>query len=144
MPDPIESRPWMPKPFTVAVLDSDEHLADELCNSLQEAGFDAYAFYDMPSMMQAHERDKFDAYVLDYLADWQPESTALETLIEAIRVGDHSDAPILILGNQIEPERVERLANILMHYPVRYLVRPLKTTYLVKRLREAIAKRAGL
>lgn len=144
MPDPIESRPWMPKPFTVAVLDSDEQLADELCGALQEAGLDAYAFYDMPSMLQAHKRDKFDAYVLDYLADWQPESTALETLIEAIRVGDHSDAPILILGNQIEPERVERLANILMRYPVRYLVRPLKTTYLVKRLREAIARRAGL
>ena len=144
MPAPMDPRPWMPKPFSVAVLDSDEHLADALCTALQETGLDAYAFYDMPSMMQAHERDQFDAYVLDYLADWKPESTALETLIESIRVNDRSDAPILILGNHTEPERVERLAHILMHYKVRYLVRPLKTTYLVKRLREAIAKRAGL
>lgn len=144
MEDHQQARPWMPKPFTIAVLDSDEHLADELCSALQEAGFDARAYYDMQSMMQAHERDKFDAYVLDYLADWKPESNALETLVDAIRVKDRSDAPILILGNHGEPERVERLANILMHYKVRYLMRPLKTTYLVKRLREAIAKRAGL
>lgn len=134
----------MPKPFMIAVLDSDEHLADALCSALRDNGFDAYAFYDMPSMIQAHERDRFDAYVLDYLADWQPESRALETLVDAIRVGDDSDAPIFILGNQIEPERIERLANILMHYKVRYLVRPLKTDYLVKRISEAVFSRAGL
>lgn len=144
MEDPLESRPWMPKPFMIAVLDSDEHLADSLCSALRDTGFDAYAFYDMPSIMQAHERDLFDAYVLDYLADWQPDSSLLETLVDAIRVGDNSDAPIFILGNQIEPERVERLANILMRYKVRYLVRPLKTDYLVKRLSEAIFSRAGL
>jgi DNA-binding response OmpR family regulator len=139
-----DSRPWMPKPFTVAVLDSDEHLADALCNVLRDSGFAPAAFYDITSLVQVNQGSRFDAYVLDYLADWQPESHALEDLVTSIRTDDKSDAPIFILGNQIEPERVERLSRILMQYEVRYLLKPLRMAYLAKRIGEAIAKRAGL
>lgn len=139
-----DSRPWMPKSFTVAVLDSDEQLADSLCEALSEMGFAPTAYYEMRFLVQAYQSNRFDAYVLDYLADWQPESRALESLVSAIREGDCSNVPIFILGNQIEPEKVERLAGILLQYEVRYVLKPLQTTYLAKSIGEAIAKRAGL
>lgn len=139
-----ESRPWQPKPFSIAVLDSDEYLADTLCDTLRSQGFAATAFYDTASLMRAHETKQFDAYVLDYLADWFPKSRALEDLIASIRTGTNGDTPIFILGNQIEPERVERLRNILMQHKVRYLLKPIQASYLAKRIGEAVAKRTGL
>lgn len=144
MEDFLKSRPWMPKPFTIAVLDGDEQLADTLCDALNEGGYAATAFYDMESLLAAYRHARFDAYVLDSVTDWHLESESLENFVASIRTEDHSDAPIFILGNQAEPERVEWLANILMHYKVNYLIRPLRTSYLVKHLGEAIARRAGL
>jgi len=144
MEDRLGSQPWLPKPFSIAVLDSDEYLTDVLCDLLRNSGFTASAFYDMPSLLQAHQTTSFDAYVVDYLADWQPHSNALENLIASIRSGTNGDAPIFILGNQIEPERVERLGNIIMHNKVRYLLKPLRANYLAKRIGEALAIKAGL
>lgn len=144
MEDFLKTRPWMPKPFTIAVLDGDEQLADTLCEALNEGGYAATAFYDMDALLAAYDRQRFDAYVLDATTDWRPEAKSLEKLIESIRINDRSDAPVFMLGNQAEPERVEPLASILMQYKVNYLIRPLRTSYLVKHLGEAIAKRAGL
>jgi DNA-binding response OmpR family regulator len=141
-----DSTPWQPKPFTVAVLESDEYLADTLCGLLRDSGFVATAFYDIASLMQMqmHQTSKFDAYVLDYLADWLPQSRALEHFIGAIRAGTDGDVPIFVLGNQAAPERVERLENIIMRYKVRYVLKPLRASYLAKRIGEALARRAGL
>ena len=144
MEDSLSARPWHPKPFSIAVLDSDETLADALCDILRNKGFAATAFYDIASLMQAHQEMPFDAYVLDYLADWLPDSNALENLIASIREAANSDVPIFILGNQTAPERIERLGNILMQHKVRYLLRPLSASYLAKRIGEAVARRAGL
>jgi DNA-binding response OmpR family regulator len=144
MEDRLDSRPWEPKPFSIAVLDSDEYLADALCDVLRDRGFAAAGFYDMSSLTQAHETTRFDAYVLDYLADWQPQSSAMENLVASIREDVNGDVPIFILGNETAPERTERLGNIIMHHRVRYLLRPLSATYLAKRIGEAVAKRAGL
>jgi DNA-binding response OmpR family regulator len=138
------ARPWQPKPFSIAVLDSDEYLADVLCDLLRESGFDAAAFYDISALMKTHRTTMFDAYVLDYLADWLPQSNALESLVTSIRGGVNSDVPIFVLGNQIAPEKIERLGNIIMQHKVRYLLRPLPATYLAKRVGEAVAKRAGI
>jgi len=136
--------PWLPKPFSIAVLDSDEYLADVLCGHLRDRGLMAAAFYELPSLMQAHQTASFDAYVLDYLADWQPESTALENLIDAIRGNANSDVPIFVLGNHAAPEKIARLENIIMRYKVRYVLKPLRAAYLAKRIGEAVASRAGL
>ncbi|SNT17821.1 hypothetical protein SAMN06265795_1166 [Noviherbaspirillum humi] len=143
MEDRPDYRPWQPPPFAVAVLDSDETLADSLCQALRDQGFAATAFYDIDVLAQAISESRFDAYVLDYLADWQPNSPRLEEIVAAILAGT-PDAPVFVLGNQTRPENVEPLAGILMRHRVRYLVRPLATPYLVKRIGEAIAKRAGL
>lgn len=138
-------RPWQPKPFSVAVLDSDEYLADRLCERLRStAAFNASVFYDIAVLIKAHQQDGFDAYVLDYLSDWLPPSTALETLIASIRNGTSSDIPIFVLGNQTVPERIEGLGDILMKYKVRYVLKPVQVEYLAKRVAEAVAKRAGL
>lgn len=139
-----DSKPWQPKPFSVAVLDSDEYLADALCGLLRDSGFVASAFYDIASLLQESQTTKFDAYVLDYLADWLPQSRALESFIDSIRSSADGDIPIFILGNQVAPERIERLGNIIMQYKVRYVLKPLRTSYLAKRIGEALARKAGL
>jgi DNA-binding response OmpR family regulator len=144
MEDRLGSRPWQPKPFSIAVLDSDEYLGDVLCDLLRDSGFAAAGFYDIASLMQAHQATMFDAYVLDYLADWLPQSNALENLVASIRGGTSGDVPIYILGNQVEPERIERLGNIIMQHKVRYVLRPLSALCLAKRVGEALAKRVGL
>lgn len=137
-------RPWCPKPFSVAILDSDPYLADVLCGLLQDSGFDATAFDSGISLAQAHHTTPFDAYVLDYLAAWPPQSDLLENLVASISCGANSEAPIFIFGNQTAPERTEKLANIVMHYKVRYLLRPIQSSYIAKEVSEAIAKKAGL
>jgi len=138
-PDP---RPWHPRPFSVAVLDSDETMADALCGLLRNNGFAATAFYDIDSLAEVHPAACFDAYVLDFLADWQPESHALTDLVAAVR--GTSDVPIFILGNQIAPESNDKLGTILMRHKVRYLLKPLRADYLARRVGEAIAEHAGL
>lgn len=140
-PDP---RPWQPKPFSIAVLDSDEYLADILCERLRRLAFNASAYYDIGLLTQAQRHTSFDAYVLDYLSDWLPPSTALETLVASIRTSSNGDVPIFILGNQIAPERIDGLGQILMQYKVRYLLKPIEMAYLAKRIGEAVVKRAGL
>jgi DNA-binding response OmpR family regulator len=140
----MRSHPWRPPFFSIAVLDSDEYLADTLCELLRDSGFAATAFYEISSLAQAHRTEMFDAYVLDYLADWLPQSHALENLVASIRGGANADVPIFILGNQVAPERIERLGNIIMQHKVRYLLRPLPANNLAKRVGEALAKRAGL
>lgn len=137
-------QPWRPKPFSVAVLDSDETLTDALCAVLLDHGFEARSFYDLGSLMEAHHRASFDAYVLDFLADWHPASNALETLIASIREGDGGDAPVFILGNHAAPERAGRLGAILMQFSVRYQLKPVKVGYLAQQVMEAVARRAGL
>lgn len=144
MEDRTTSRPWQPQPFSVAILDSDETLADTLCELLRERGFAAAAFYDIASLEHAHQSNTFDAYVLDYLADWLPQSNALEDLVASIRGRGRGDVPIFILGNQVAPERTEKLGNILMRHKVRYVLKPIRAATLVKSIGEAIALRAGL
>lgn len=143
MEDQPAPRPWHPQPFSIAVLDSDEHLGDTLCGLLRDHGFAATAFYDISSLAQVHRTKTFDAYVLDYLADWQPQSHALEDFVASVRTAE-GDVPVFILGNQIAPERTEKLGNILMRHKVRYLLKPLRIAYLAKRIGEAVAERAGL
>jgi DNA-binding NtrC family response regulator len=143
MEDRITSRPWHPKPFSIAILDSDETMADALRELLHERGFDAAAFYDISSLARAHQSKAFDAYVLDFLADWLPQSNALEDLVDSIR-GSSVDVPIFILGNQVAPERTEKLGNILMRHKVRYVLKPVRAVSLAQSIGEAIAARAGL
>lgn len=144
MEDRLGSHPWQPKPFSIAVLDSDEYLGEVLCDLLRDEGYAAAGFYDISSLMQAHQTTMFDAYVLDYLADWLPQSRALENLVASIRGGVSGDVPIFVMGNQTAPERIERLGNIIMQHKVRYLLRPISATCLAKRVDEALIKRAGL
>jgi len=137
------SRPWFPAPFRVAVLESDETLADTLCGLLREKGLAPAAFYEIGSLVSAHGQKPFDAYVLDYLAAWQPESPALEALVASIRGAD-LNVPLFILGNQAHPETNEKLGNILMRFKVRYVLKPYRAVYLAREIAEAIAVRAGL
>ncbi|NEX60013.1 response regulator transcription factor [Noviherbaspirillum galbum] len=136
--------PWRPRPFSVAVLESDDTLADALCDLLRESGFTAACFADVASLAEARMASPFDAYVLDFLADWSPGSSALERLVDAIRAGEEKDAPIFVLGNQPHPERVDRLSGILMDHRIRYQLKPVKTSYLARQVTEAVAKWAGL
>lgn len=144
MADSRESRPWYPRPFTVAVLDTDETLADTLCVMLRERALAPTAFYEIAPLVSAHHSASFDAYVLDYLADWQPQSDVLEGLVASIRDGENKDVPVFILGNQVAPESSDKLGRILMRHKVRYVLKPLKSAYLAKEIAEAIAMRAGL
>lgn len=144
MEETPNSRPWQPKPFSIAVLDSDEYLADALCARLRSSGFDASAFYEIAVLRAAHRNTAFDAYVLDYLADWLPPSPILEALIAAIRSGNNCDVPIFVLGNQAAPERIEGLGDIIMQYKVRYVLKPIGMNYLAKSITEAVTRRAGL
>jgi len=144
MDDRPNPRPWQPRPFSIAVLDSDEYLADTLCARLRSSVCDASAFYDIAALMTAHQSTGFDAYVLDHLADWLPPSTTLEALIASIRSGNNRDVPVFILGNQVSPERIEGLGDIIMRYKVRYVLKPVEMNYLAKRITEAVALRAGL
>lgn len=137
-------RPWQPKPFSIAVLDSDEYLTDTLCARLRSGGFDASAFYDIAVLLAACRNTDFDAYVLDYLTDWLPPSMTLERLVASVRGGNKRDVPIFILGNQIAPERIEGLGDIIMRYRIRYLLKPIELNYLARRITEAVAHRAGL
>lgn len=136
--------PWQPKPLTIAILDSDEFLADKLCDMLRARGFAASAYYDMAALTQAHEAEAFDAYVIDCLTDWQPGSHALEDLIASIRAGGPADAPVFILGNHTAPERDPRLGRLLMRHRLRYVLRPIRLSYLEARIAEAVMERAGL
>jgi DNA-binding response OmpR family regulator len=135
---------WRPKPFSVAVLDSDETLTDALCAVLHGHGFEAQAFYDLASLIEAHHESPFDAYVLDFLADWHPGSNGLETLIASIREGEGGDVPVFVLGNHAAPERAGRLGGILMGFSVRYQLKPVKVDYLARQVIEAVARRAGI
>ena len=144
MEDRPGPQPWRPKTITIAVLDSDETLADALCALLRDGGFVATPFYDLASLTLTHRAARFHAYVLDSLAAWRRDPSELETLVASIRDGTQGEVPVFILGNQVAPERSEALGRILMHHQVRYILRPVSAGYIAAQVRDAVARWAGL
>lgn len=132
--------PWLPEPFTVAVLDSDPYLGDILAKLLRERGFAPAVFYDGASLLAAHASASFDAYVLDAMADW-PRPQDLEAIVASIHARESGSVPVFILGNQVAPERSEGLSDVLMRHKVRYVLRPVRADYIAAQVGEEVARR---
>lgn len=130
--------PWLPAPFSVAVLDSDPFLGDTLGALLRERGLAPSIFYDAAAFLAAHEAGAFDAYVLDAASDW-PSSTDLGNVVDAVR-GKGGAVPVFILGNHTAPERVEGLGQVLMRHRLRYVLRPARVAYVAAQLVEELAR----
>ncbi|WP_331942089.1 hypothetical protein [Noviherbaspirillum sp.] len=141
MKDQNRTPPWLPKPFTIAILDGDAWLGESLGRLLDDGGCRATAFHDAAAFLLAHSSQPFDAYVLDFLADW-PAPATLPALVSEICAG--GDTPVFILGNFIAPESVPGLGEILMRHKARYQLRPIRADYLARQIREALALKAGL
>lgn len=135
---------WRPKPFSVAIVDSDEFLGDTLCKLLNDGGCAATVYYDAAAFLATHGAGGFDAYVLDFAAGWPREGDALEKLVAGLRAGERGEKPVFILGSHAAPEQVDGLAPVLMRHKVRYILRPVRAAYVAQQVGEALARAAGI
>ena len=108
--------------YAVAVLDDDRVTADSVADALSENGFRATPFYQIAALQSAMEEDQFDAYVLD----WKMGSETSENLIELIRMGSNSEAPICLLTGQYNAEREEEIVRVVRNYGVQILEKPIR------------------
>lgn len=108
--------------YAVAVLDDDRNTADSVADALSENGFRATPYYKISDLEAAMEQDQFDAYVLD----WKMGAETSEALIELIRMGANSEAPICLLTGQYNTEREEEIVRVVRNYGVQILEKPVR------------------
>lgn len=111
-----------PRQYSVAVLDDDVGTADSIADALDQSDFKAFAYYSIEKLEKAMEQEQFDAYVLD----WKIGSKTSESLIDTIRTGANSNAPVFLLTGVLHADKEDEIMRIVRAYSVRYLEKPVR------------------
>ncbi|MBS2132351.1 response regulator (plasmid) [Burkholderia thailandensis] len=85
---------------SIAVLDDEPDVADQLAERLTTRGFRATAFYNVAQLRHALQKRVFDGFVVD----WSLDGETAETCIRDIRASDNPDAPVLLLTGKLRDE----------------------------------------
>lgn len=120
----------------IAVVDDDHNLADSLRDYLNEAGFDASAFYSREALELAMEDTAFDGFVIDWLLG----ASTTEPLIRAIRLDEQSNVPIIVLTGQLVTGRASEsdVARVIMQFNIICREKPTRLSIIAAELHNAI------
>lgn len=115
----------------VAVLDDDHDTADQICENLEEFGYDLKAFYDSRSLKE--QIDDFDAFIVD----WKLRRETSERLIEAIRTRK-PEAPILLLTGVDTEESDSAIDKLVRKHLITGATKPSRTSFIATWLDEKL------
>lgn len=124
--------------FSIAVLDDDEVLADEIAGYLNDSGgFMAESFYSDVSLSKAILNRSFDGYIID----WYLSNGTAESLIRSIREKDATH-PIFLLTGQIETGRVQeaQLSKMVSQYDLNMKEKPTRMSIISAELMRTLGK----
>lgn len=109
---------------TVAIVDDEEGFADNLCEFLNDSGFQAFAYYNPVSLERAMEERTFDGYIIDWILG---ERTA-EDLIRKIRKSTSQDIPVYLLTGEVVTGLVEEseAARVIKQFGVLWKEKPIR------------------
>lgn len=129
----LPSRCADPDKPVIAVVDDATAVTDTLCEYLNEQGFDARPYYDMPAFLQALQSADFDGFILD----WSVGAHTAAEPIARIRAGENADAPIILLTGRGQDSEAE-IARLVDTFCVFYAEKPLKLAILLAQLTRAL------
>lgn len=123
--------------WRVAVLDDHMDSADNLTLALNDAGFNAQAFYSEEALRKAIAKVPFDAYLLD----WILGDTSAKSLVSWIRQAD-SECIVGVMTGEIDTGRVleTELRDAVNSYGLQFVIdKPYRATLVAAQLSQAFA-----
>lgn len=120
----------------VAVIDDDRDFTDNMCEFLNESGFQAQAFYNAPALERAMEDRSYDGYVIDWILG---DKTA-ESLIRKIRLAATQDVPIYLLTGEVVTGLVEEseAARVIKQFGVQWKEKPIRLATFAAELQKSL------
>jgi CheY-like chemotaxis protein len=121
---------------TVAIVDDEAGFADNLCEHLNDDGFQATAFYSGLSLERELNNRTFDGYIIDWILG---DRTA-EALIKQIRSSTDPMVPIFLLTGELNTGRVEEseLARVIKQLNVEWREKPIRLATFSAELQKAL------
>jgi CheY-like chemotaxis protein len=120
----------------IAVVDDEQEFADNLCEYLNESGFEAEAFYSPAALERAMEQRAYDGYVIDWILG---DRTA-ETLIRKIRDSMSAVVPIYLLTGEVVTGLVEEseAARVIKQLDVQWKEKPIRLATFTAELQKSL------
>jgi len=117
----VVKQPFMP---TIAIVDDEKGFADNMCEFLNESGFQATAFYSAAALERVLQERSYDGYIIDWILG---DRTA-ENLIKRIRHSDSPVAPVFLLTGEVTTGLVDEseLARVIMALDVQCREKPIR------------------
>ncbi|MCU6501856.1 response regulator [Rugamonas sp. A1-17] len=121
---------------TIAIIDDEQGFADNLCEYLNDSGFQAFAFYNPVSLERAMEERTFDGYIVDWILG---ERTA-EELIRKIRKSTSQDIPVYLLTGEVITGRVDEseAARVIKQFGVQWKEKPIRMATFAAELQKTL------
>lgn len=121
---------------TIAIIDDEQGFADNLCEYLNDSGFQAFAFYNPVSLERAMEDRTFDGYIVDWILG---ERTA-EELIRKIRKSTSQDIPVYLLTGEVITGRVDEseAARVIKQFGVQWKEKPIRMATFAAELQKTL------
>lgn len=121
---------------TIAIVDDEQGFADNLCEYLNDSGFQAQAFYNPISLERAMEDQAFDGYVIDWILG---DRTA-EQLIRKIRLSATQDVPIYLLTGEVATGLVDEseAARVIKQLGVQWKEKPIRLATFAAELQKSL------
>jgi CheY-like chemotaxis protein len=129
----IEIRQTMAKP-RIAILDDHEDTADSLCDYFNDHGFEATAYYHADTFRRAFTKNRFDAYIVDWLLG----NETAETNIASIR--RRGNTPIFLLTGELVTGKVDEsdIARVINEFNATHFEKPVRPSLLLAELSKAL------
>lgn len=124
--------------FSIAVLDNDHALADNITSYLNRTGgFKAEPFYSDSGLSKALLTQSYDGYIID----WHLTNGTAESIIKTIRQKNRAQ-PIYLLTGQIEDECVteQLLSKIVSLYNLIVKEKPTRISIITAELMKTLTK----
>ena len=132
----LELEVRQPSAPTVAIVDDEAGFADNLCEFLNDSGFQAFAFYTPVSLERAMEERDFDGYIIDWILG---ERTA-ENLIRKIRTSTSQEVPVYLLTGEIITGLVDEseAARVIKQFGVQWKEKPIRMATFAAELQKTL------
>ena len=125
------------KKHTIAVLDDERSITDNVCEFLNGKGFIARPYNSGSALQKALRTVVFDAFIIDWLVG---EETAEES-IRQIRASDNSRRPIFLLTGKLESGEADQddVARVIRTFDVNSFEKPARLPLLSAELQRSLA-----
>ncbi|WP_028215740.1 helix-turn-helix domain-containing protein [Paraburkholderia mimosarum] len=136
----VEIRPGSRYPDgpLIAVLDDDlkSNVAQTICDSLNEHGFNAIPFSDLASFRNGIRSNAFKAFVID----WLISGDTSESTIDDLRKSTPPKTPIFLLSGALESGGASEgdIARVLDKFGCEWIEKPVRTQILVHKIRKRL------